>query len=583
MAACASDGPYSGRCFVAVVDAATGTQQKWATEINGVARQLAVGGNALYVGGDFTNVVDAAAVGRNRLAALDTRTGTLLSWNPNPDYGNGIPTIHTVVASGNTVYIGGRFTTIGGAARSSIAAVDAISGSALAWDAAIGSDNGVSEVRTIVPDGATLYIGGSFSSAGGQVRSGLAALDRGSAAALLWDAGLTLDADSPALVTALAVNADRVFIGGQFKLPGSATATRSAALAKHNAEALPWLDAGDQHAAITQLGVGGSQVFVGGSFAVLGAKSRNHVAAIDLTSGQVTDWDPNAPNLTGDASSGGVRQLLVAGSTVYAAGSFSRIGGADRPGLAALDGATGIALAWNPQIAGSVYAMAASSTTLYVSGTVTTVNGQPRSGLAAFDLVSGQPTTWAPSAPIGGVVRLVATESTVYLGGALSSVAGHTRNGVAALDAHSGALLNWNPDVRAPLANFNVADMALADGVLYLVGQFDQVGGQTRLGIAAVAASSGVLLPWSPIALITPRAVMVSGDRVYVAVNKGGGTPPAQAVLTLSISQNAMVPTSYVVEGSVNSIVAAGERLFFGGDFTDAATLPAPNLANFGK
>ncbi len=60
--------------------------------------------------------------------------------------------------SGTTVYAGGYFTTIGGQARSRIAALDAITGRAMAWDPC--ANDGVS---ARVLGGGKVHAGGQFS------------------------------------------------------------------------------------------------------------------------------------------------------------------------------------------------------------------------------------------------------------------------------------------------------------------------------------------------------------------------------------------------------------------------------------
>ncbi|XHS78563.1 hypothetical protein ACFJGW_00915 [Burkholderiaceae bacterium UC74_6] len=575
LSGCYSGETNGGQCVVESVDPATGSSAKWTTNVGDAALKLAVSGNSLYLGGGFLSV---AGTNRFKLAALDTQTGALLPWNPNPGYGAGVPMIEKIVASGGTVYVGGQFTTIGGATRSAVAALDATSGQAQGWDAGL---NAGADVAAIALDGSTVYIGGSFTTAGGQPHAGVAALDAGTAVALPWNAGLTLPY-TPATVTALAVSASRIYIGGQFVLPGSSAIVRTAAIDKASAAPVAWLNVQAQNASITQLDVVGAQVQVGGSFALLSGASRNHIAAFDLTTGQVNNWNPNSVNTDGNANTGVVSQLLVVGSTVYVSGNITHIGSADRQGLAALDAATGVALPWNPQVNGAVTTLTASSTTLYVGGqTLRSVDGQSRAGLAAFDLGSGQLTGWAPDATGAlAITRLVASDSAVYVGGAFSSMNGQARNGLAAFDAVSGALLPWKADAQTliPNSGYNVRDMTLAAGTLYVVGDFISLGGQSRSGFGALDASTGAVRSLGPtVGLSDPRALAVNGDRVYMS------NGDSEAVVTLSISKNAIVQTNYLMAGSVYGILAAQGNLYFFGNFTDSTIGVDPNLAVYGQ
>ena len=73
------------------------------------------------------------------------------------------------------------------------------------------------------------------------------------------------------------------------------------------------------------------------------AARRNNIAALNATTGSATDWNPNA--------AGTVRALAVNGTTVYAGGEFTNIGGQPRNGIAAIN-AAGSATAWNPNATG---------------------------------------------------------------------------------------------------------------------------------------------------------------------------------------------------------------------------------------
>ena len=74
--------------------------------------------------------------------------------------------------SGATVYAGGQFISIGGQTHNRIAALDAGTGAATAWD-----PNANNTVYALAVNGVTVYAGGYFTSIGGQARNSIAALD----------------------------------------------------------------------------------------------------------------------------------------------------------------------------------------------------------------------------------------------------------------------------------------------------------------------------------------------------------------------------------------------------------------------
>ena len=112
--------------------------------------------------------------------------------------------------------------------------------------------------------------------------------------------------------------------------------------------------------------------YIGGSFTSVGGLARNRVAHIDA-SNNVTAWNPNANNE--------VRALAVSGSIVYAGGLFNgagSIGGATRSFIAALDATTGLASTWTPNANGVVNTLTVNGSTVYAGGTFTIIGGQTR-------------------------------------------------------------------------------------------------------------------------------------------------------------------------------------------------------------
>jgi hypothetical protein len=187
---------------IAALDATTGNATAWDPNANWPVYSLAVSGNTIYAGGEFTSI---GGQSRYDIAALDAITGNATAWNPKAnDY-----RVSSLAVSGNTVYAGGSFTSIGGQQiREMIAALDATTGNATAWDPDVGAPFG--SVSSLVVSGNTVYIGGGFTSIGIQSRNNIAALDATTGNATSWNPNANL------LVYSLAVSGNTVYVGGAF-------------------------------------------------------------------------------------------------------------------------------------------------------------------------------------------------------------------------------------------------------------------------------------------------------------------------------------------------------------------------------
>src|SRR5262249_52524590 len=156
----------------------------------------------------------------------------------------------------------------------------------------------------------------------------------------------------------------------------------------------------------------------------------SYIAALDGVTGSATAWNPGANAF--------VRVLEVSGSGVYAGGDFTSIGGQPRSSVAALNGASGLATAWNPRMNGPVDVLAVSGSTIFAGGGFTSVGGQPRSNIAAIDIATGFPKAWNPGAD-HAVSALSVSGSTVYAGGQFTSIGGQPRDNIAAASPALGS------------------------------------------------------------------------------------------------------------------------------------------------
>src|SRR6266545_3228973 len=226
-------------------------------------------------------------------------------------------------------------------------------------------------------------------------------------------------------------------------------------------------------------------------------------------------------------ANGRVTAIARAGDRVYIGGSFTSVGGQPRGGLAALDAATGqLVASWRADVTGGpVEALAASPDggTLYVGGDFTAVGGTARRRLAAVSTAGGAVGPWRPAASGGMVMALAAGAGRVYAGGKFTSIGGVARPYLAALST-DGAVLGWDPRADASVralaldggnavlaysastgarrwsagGDGDVHAVAVLDGVAYTGGHFTTIAGASRKKAAAFDAASGQLLAWDP-------------------------------------------------------------------------------------
>ncbi len=152
-------------------------------------------GTRLYVGGDFTTIDSQP---RNRIAAFDTTTGTLIA-DFHPTVTN---RVRALAATNTTVYVGGNFFSVNGVGRTRLAAVAANSGALLSW--APKADDGEVSAMVLAPGGSAVVAGGHFTTVSAAAAYGLAMLDASSGALRPFAAGSVVrDGGANAGITSL--------------------------------------------------------------------------------------------------------------------------------------------------------------------------------------------------------------------------------------------------------------------------------------------------------------------------------------------------------------------------------------------
>jgi hypothetical protein len=491
----------------------------------------------LWVGGDFGF---ASGQPRQRLVALDPVTGQRRSFTTDA---NG--SVMALAVLDNMLIVGGAFTEIAGQPRARLAAFDATTGALLPWNP--GADN---QVNALAVDGNTVYAGGTFAAVGGVARARIAAIDATTAAVTSW-------APPPMTntVNKLVVAGGVVYAGGNLSITGSTPRLNAAAFEVATGALTAWNPA--PTGTVTALKASGGLIYVSGSFGMLGGQPSSAVAAVDPVTGAPANWNP------GLIRNANVLDVAADG-TLVVAGFSNATEGVVRGGLAAIDLVSGTLLPWNPS-AGGIVAMAAVGNQIYIGGSFNNVNGEPRQRLAVIDATNPtQLGRWNPGAN-GQVNALLVANGQLYVGGAFTMAGGQPRSRLASFALDTGQLTSWTPEATGG-PNPAVRVLERGDGVIYVGGGFQSVGGQPHGSGAAVDAVTGIPTAFNP-----QDEVDVSPDIVFSAVLSGptlfvGGDQNIGliAVDAVTAEQAFELPEA---SGSVNAVAVARNTLYAGGGF----------------
>jgi PKD repeat protein len=420
--------------------------------VNGTVFAIAQVGSTVLMGGTFTQVQPAnrsttydlpyvvafdAATGAVNTAfapALDNRVETLL---PGPTAG--------------TVYVGGAFNTVGGVRAKGLVLLNVSNGSRVAGFTAPPM-NGI--VQSVKRSGNRLFVGGTFTTLGTSPRGGLGSLDA------------TTGALDSFLTSSVAVNHSWTPEGGGakaavgvFRLDLTPDGSRMVAIG--NFKKVDGLDR-DQ---IAMWDLTGATAVVradwrtrayepacyswaydtyvrdldfspDGSYFVVATTGGGNTTLCDTAARWATNasGDDVQPVWSSYAGGDSLLSVAVTGTVVYVGGhqrwmnnpsgnDFAGGGAVPRPGLAALDPATGMPLAWNPgrnPRGAGAYALLATPAGLWVgSDTEFIGNYRYRRGrIAFFPLAGGAPvaSNAVPALPAGvylGAPRQSSTSSNV--------------------------------------------------------------------------------------------------------------------------------------------------------------------------
>jgi hypothetical protein len=571
--------------------------------VNGFVSALAVVGNEVFVGGFFT---EAGGVSANRVARFNTQTNTwstLGTGSSNGVSGIGSVYVSALAVVGNEVVVGGEFTSAGGVSANYVARFNTQTNT---WSSlGTGSSNGVSGggVIALAVSGSEVFVGGNFTSAGGVSANRVARFNTQTNTWSSLGTGSSNGVNNT--VRALAVVGNEVYVGGTFTSAGGVSANR---VARFNTQTNTWstLGTGSSNGVfgtVFALAVVGNEVYVGGNFTSAGGVSANYVARFNTQTNTWSSLGTGSSNgVSGGSSSVDVRALAVVGNEVVVGGVFTSAGGVSANRVARFNTQTNtwssLGMFSSNGVNDVVFALAVVGNEVFVGGTFTSAGGVSANRVARFNT---QTNTWSSlgtgsSNGVSGtglvyVYALAVVGNEVVVGGNFTEAGGVSANRVARFNTQTntwstlgtGSSNGVNGEVRA---------LAVVGNEVVVGGAFTSAGGVSANNVARFNTQTNT---WSTLGTGSSNgvsggsvfALAVVGNEVFV----GGGFTSAGGVSANRVARfNTQTNTwstlgtgssNGVSGGSVLALAVVGNEVVVGGLFTSAGGVSANNVARF--
>ena len=430
---------------------------------------------------------------------------------------NGVVWAQEIV--GNTVYVGGSFTHArpAGAApgqnqtpRANFLAYDLSTGQ-LRTDIVF---NANAQVRTIEksPDGSRIYVGGDFTTFGGQTRNRLAAIDTASntlVAGFAPNVGFN--------VHDTAITATTVYVGGNFLNVGSTSRDRLAAF-NLNGGLLPWApSAPDLPVDSVEVSPDGTRVAIGGHFETFNGSTTfgRGFAVVNATTGATVPFAATSIIRNGGID-GSITSLYTDGELLYGAGYTSGRDGGVLEGTFAAD--------WNGSIRW-IEDCHGDSYSVFAAGDVVYDAGHPHycGNIGGF----GQPDPWEHYRAVAFTKQPAGVIARERLG--YTNFQGHPRPD----------LLNWFPTLTGgTVTGLNQAAWHVTGNGRYVVmgGEFPRVNGVDQQGLVRFQTRQFASNTQGPMLFDTGYPIRVWSDAAgLVTVNWQGNRDRDDADLRYAV------------------------------------------------
>jgi hypothetical protein len=524
----------------------------------GTATCFAFNGSDIYVGGQFTT---AGSISATNIAKWNPATG----WST---LGSGLNSYaRSMVFSGVNLYVTGDFTQAGGNTVNYVAKWNGTT-----WSDLGGGVNGQAWGFAIV--GGSIYVTGGFTKAGsgGKPVNGIAKWNGSS-----WDSlGSSGHVGVHGSVYNLVSYGDTVlYVGGYFDSTGGKQANN---VARYSISTNSWSAlGGGVNSTVLGMFIDGNTLYIGGDFTTAGIVSSNSIAKWNIGT---SSWSNLGTGLNNSNYS-----IVVTGGKIYAAGFFTRAGDVGAFGIASWNGS-----AWSPltssasgSVGGAVYALAIRGDNVFVGGYFPIAGSSLAQNIAIWNKGTNQWSALDNTSTVKGVDGYVysilpLSNGDVYIGGSFSHAGNTPVNNIVKWNQGTG----WSAlGTGTNGVDIDVRGMTMVGSDLYVTGAFANAGGSAAKYVAKWSGTT-----WSQLGTGLNgigRAIVLAGSNIYVGgdfTTAGGNT--VNHIASWNGTTWSGLGSSAGTDNSVRAIAVSGDTaLYVGGYFLNAGGSAISHIAKY--
>jgi hypothetical protein len=267
---------------------------------------------------------------------------------------------------------------------------------------------------------------------------------------------------------------------------------------------------------------------------------------------------------------GKVITLATQGDTVYAGGAFARVYTPDSTAHfgAVVSRTDAQVLDVSSKPNGFVTcAISDGNKGFFISGKFTKIGDSTRLGIAHLDSVGKVTGKLGGMQTNGDILTLFFRNDTLIIGGEFHNVNGSPRTGIAVLKASTNQVLASSLNT-----NGSVLTLKASGNTLYVGGGFNTIGGQPRIGVASLNLANLGVNAWTP-AVPSSSAAVYSIAITDLAIYIGGYFDFVSRKNLAAFDKQTGALTSFTHNFGMNDRVWAmetyGDTLIVGGDFSN--------------